>query len=90
MNILFKVIRSQKEKGQVVVGQASALSMVKNGSEYYSEDWSKAAAMVTSPPLRDAADVQEAIVDAALQDIYAAVCSNHKSYCDEAKKSLVC
>ena len=85
-----EVIRSQKEKGQVVVGQASAISMVKNGSEYYNENWSKAAALVTSPPLRDDADVQEAIVDAALQDIYAAVCSNHKPYCDEAKKSMVC
>jgi len=82
-----EVIRSQKEKGQVVVGQASAISMVKNGSEYYNENWSKAAALVTSPPLRDDADVQEAIVDAALQDIYAAVCSNHKPYVDEAKKS---
>ena len=85
-----EVIRSQKEKGQVVVGQASAISMVKNGSEYYNENWSKAAALVTSPPLRDDADVQEAIVDAALQDVYAAVCSNHKAYVDEAKKSTVC
>lgn len=82
-----EVIRSQKEKGQVVVGQASAISMVKNGSEYYNENWSKAAALVTSPPLRDEADVQDAIVEAALQDIYATVCSNHKAYCDEAKKS---
>merc|ERR1712223_1059683 len=82
-----EVIRSQKEKGQVVVGQASAISMVKNGAEYYSEDWSKAAALVTSPPLRDQPDVQDAIVEAALQDIYATVCSNHKAYCDEAKKS---
>ena len=84
-----EVIRSQKEKGQVVVGQASAVSMVKNGSEYYNENWSKAAALVTSPPLRDEADVQEVIVDAALQDIYATVCSNHKPYCNEAKKSKV-
>ena len=53
-----EVIRSQKEKGQVVVGQASAISMIKNGSEYYNENWSKAAALVTSPPLRDDADVQ--------------------------------
>ena len=45
----------------MVVGQASAISMVKNGAEYYSEDWSKAAALVTSPPLRDQPDVQDAI-----------------------------
>lgn len=82
-----EVIRSQKEKGQVVVGQASAVSMVKNGSEYYNEKWSKAAALVTSPPLRDEPDVQEAIVQAALDDVYASVCSNHKAYTNEVKKS---
>ena len=55
------VIRNQKEKGQVVVGQASAVAMAKNGSEYYNEVWSKAAAIVTSPPLRDDPNVQDAI-----------------------------
>ena len=54
-----EVIRNQKEKGQVVVGQASALSMAKNGAEYYNEIWSNAAAIVTSPPLRDDPDIQE-------------------------------
>ena len=83
-----EVIRSQKEKGQVVVGQASVVSMVKNGSEYYNEAWSKAAAIVTSPPLRDEPDVQEAIVEAALEDVYATVCSNHKAYSNETKKSM--
>ncbi len=82
-----EVIRSQKEKGQVVVGQALALSMVKNGSEYYSENWSKAAAAVTSPPLRDDADVQECIIDASIEDVYATVCSNHKAFANEVKKS---
>ena len=56
-----EVIRNQKEKGQVVVGQASALSMAKNGAEYYNEIWSNAAAIVTSPPLRDDPDIQEGI-----------------------------
>ena len=55
------VIRNQKEKGQVVVGQASAVAMAKNGSEYYNEVWSKAAAIVTSPPLRDDPNVQDLI-----------------------------
>ena len=56
-----EVIRCQKEKGQVVVGQASALSLAKNGSEYYNESWSKSAAAVTSPPLRDDPNVQDAL-----------------------------
>ena len=55
------VIRNQKEKGQVVVGQASVVAMAKNGSEYYNEVWSKAAAIVTSPPLRDDPNVQDLI-----------------------------
>lgn len=81
-----EVIRAQKEKGQVVVGQASALSMTKNGSEYYNESWSKAAASVTSPPLRDQPDVQNQILEAAMNDVYATVCSNHKAFTDEAKR----
>lgn len=83
-----EVIRNQKEKGQVVVGQASALSMAKNGAEYYNEIWSNAAAIVTSPPLRDDPDIQEGIIDAALDDVFASVCSNHKAYTNEKKKSL--
>lgn len=82
------VIRQQKEKGQVVVGQASVLSMAKNGGEYYNESWKQAAAIVTAPPLRDEADIQEAIVEAALEDVYASVCSNHSPYTDEDKKAV--
>ena len=83
-----EVIRNQKEKGQVVIGQASVISMAVNGSEYYNENWNKSAALVTSPPLRDDPEVQEVIVEAALQDVYATVCSNHKAYTNEVKKSL--
>eukprot|EP00093_Oithona_nana_P001506 01506.XXX_1070_4303_1 [CDS] Oithona nana genome sequencing. len=82
------VIRQQKEKGQVVVGQASVLSMAKNGAEYYNESWKQAAAIVTAPPLRDESDIQEAIVEAALEDVYASVCSNHSPYTDEDKKAV--
>ena len=76
-NAAIEVIRQQKEKGQVVVGQASVLAMAKNGSEYYNESWAAAAAIVTAPPLRDEAEIQDKIVEAALEDVFATVCSNH-------------
>jgi hypothetical protein len=81
-----EVIRSQKEKGQVVVGQASAASFVKNGSEYYNEVWSRAAAFVTSPPLRDDPEISEALLEASINDVFATVCSDHKAYTNETKK----
>ena len=71
------------------MGQASVLSMAKNGAEYYNESWKQAAAIVTAPPLRDESDIQEVIVEAALEDVYASVCSNHSPYTDEDKKAVV-
>ena len=71
----------------MVAGQAASVSLVKNGAEYFDEDWIHAAAYVTSPPLRNESDITDAIAEAAVNDVFATICSDHRAYSTETKRT---
>jgi hypothetical protein len=63
---------------QVVLGLPTAASLAVDGSHYYNECWSHAAAFVTSPPLRDDPSVPDVIAAAVANDDYQVSEDYHK------------
>jgi len=49
--------------GKVVFAEVMLAALAFSGSSYYDNSWSRAAAMVTSPPLRPAADTAESLIN---------------------------
>jgi hypothetical protein len=55
---------------QVILGLPTAASMAVDGSHYFNDRWSHAAAFVTSPPLRDDPTMPDVISAAVANDDY--------------------
>ena len=49
--------------GKVVFAEVMLPALVLSGNSYYDNSWSRAAAMVTSPPLRPAADTADCLIN---------------------------
>ena len=47
------IIRTcRNKKGHVVFGEITPAALSRNGQDYWNQDWMKAAAIVTCPPIR--------------------------------------
>ena len=46
------VVKEKRAKDHVIFGEITPASLACDGKEYWNSDWTKAAALVTSPPLR--------------------------------------
>ena len=46
------IISSKKTKGHVIYGEITPAALACDGKGYWDEDWKKAAAFITSPPIR--------------------------------------
>jgi len=60
----------------VVLGVPTAASLAVDGSNYFNECWSHAAAFVTSPPLRDDPNMPDILSAAVANDDYQ-VCNEY-------------
>lgn len=75
-----EIIKEFKEKDVVVIGEPSVSSLVLDGSSYQDQNWTRAAAHVMSPPLRDAPENKDDMLDAVTDGSLDIVSSDHCSY----------
>jgi len=77
------IVKKRKEKNCVVVGEVRAASLACEGSQYWDKVWSKAAAHVCSPPLREG-EIDN-LVDAAADGSIDIVSSHHAAYNEQQR-----
>ena len=58
------VIAEYQARGLTVLGEARGAALALDGSHYFNQCWSHAAAFVASPPLREGENVPEELVNA--------------------------
>ena len=58
------VIAEYQARGLTVLGEARGAALAVEGSHYFNQCWSHAAAFVASPPLREGENVPEELVNA--------------------------
>ena len=58
------VIAEYQARGLIVLGEARGAALAVDGSHYFNQCWSHAAAFVASPPLREGENVPEELVNA--------------------------
>ena len=58
------VIAEYQARGLTVLGEARCAALAVEGSHYFNQSWSHAAAFVASPPLREGENVPEELVSA--------------------------
>ena len=58
------VIAEYQARGLTVLGEARGAALAVDGSHYFNQCWSHAAAFVASPPLREGENVPEELVNA--------------------------
>lgn len=77
------ILKRKKEKGCVVAGEVTAACLACDGSIYWDKSWSKAAAHVCSPPLREG-EIDN-LVDATADGGIDIVSSHHAGYSSQQR-----
>jgi len=72
--------------GKVVFGEVMSAALALSGNGYYDNSWSRGAAMVTSPPLRPAADTASCLISRLAK--YATIHRSNKRSDKNTEKTL--